>query len=70
MDIACRNRDCGIEWSSVIYKVGETVDTEQLARVECMMMLEQPQPMVSESDLSMCPCNGMYVKSYMYTDNA
>lgn len=65
--IACNNAPMGTSWSNLVYKVGESLDVTQVARVECRRQLANlsftlvnniPQP-----TLLRCPCTGIIICS-------
>ena len=57
-DIACQNLRRGSLWTNLIYKVGESKDVEQLARVECGRLAKEDDVKQTASDLLLtsCPC--------------
>ena len=57
-DIACQNLRRGSLWTNLIYKVGESGDVEQLARVECGRLASEDDVTKTASSLLLtsCPC--------------
>ena len=58
-NIACQNLRRGSLWANLVYKVGESRDTEQLARVECGRLSDEDDVKVTAAStlLTSCPCS-------------
>ena len=54
--MACANKDMGINWSNLVYKIGETVDSKQMARAECLRLRDLDLRLFNPFARRILPC--------------